>query len=345
MNSNIGKFIVVLVAIFLAVSLLILSNYHPVGVLPPQQQAAATGSFDYIVVILMEGQPGVTGGPYMIHLGNQYSSVTHYSGVSHPSLPNYLALLGGSTFGCDGYDGLPNSNACTALAWNSQNLVDRIEAAGLRWKAYMESMPSNCYGNSTGRGGYYARHDPFVYFSDIVTNPARCARVVPVSLGASLLISDLGSASTASNFMWLTPNGCDDMHDCPLSTGDNYLSQLVPKILNSTIFKTQKAALFITCDNGNGQYPTDYVYASWSGPVVKTNYKSSTSYSHYSLAKTLETAWGLSSLTSNDSGASAMTEFFTTSTTQGLTTDVILALEAFVPIYSPRNLWTIKFGA
>src|SRR5207253_2539955 len=117
--------------------------------------------------------------------------------------------------------------------------------------------------------------------------------------------------ATASNFMWLTPNLCNDMHDCSVAIGDNYLSQVVPKILRSNIFQTQKAALMITFDEGTATSPSDLVYTVWAGPVVKRGYQSSVAYSHYSVARTIESAWNLTTLTTNDASATAMTEFFT----------------------------------
>src|SRR5205807_5211649 len=116
--------------------------------------------------------------------------------------------------------------------------------------------------------------------------------------------------STASNYMWLTPNLCDNMHNCSISKGDGYLSKLVPLILSSYIFRTQKAALFITFDEGSGRYPTDYVYSIWAGPLAMTHYKSSTQYSHYSLPSTIEATWGLPPLTKKDAWSPSMTEFF-----------------------------------
>jgi len=112
--------------------------------------------------------------------------------------------------------------------------------------------------------------------------------------------------------MWLSPNLCDDMHDCSIATGDTYLSQVVPKILRSNIFQTQKAALLITFDEGTTNSGPDYVYTVWAGPVVKRSYQSSVAYNHYSVPRTIESAWGLPSMTSNDASVSAMTEFFTT---------------------------------
>jgi len=112
--------------------------------------------------------------------------------------------------------------------------------------------------------------------------------------------------------MWLTPNLCNDMHDCSVSTGDTYLSQLVPMILGSNLFAHQKAALFIVFDEGNGdhQYPNDQVYALWAGSVAKTSFSSSNQYNHYSFLKTIETNWHLPALTSNDQNATPMLEFF-----------------------------------
>ena len=132
------------------------------------QALAASGlNFDYVVIILMENHNicdiythcGGTG-TYMTALADAYSIALQddYCNVN-PSLPNYLCLSGATDFGCSGYDGGPNSNACTNSAWNSPSIVDRILGAGLTWKAYMEDMPSNCYGSDSGN--YAVRHNPF----------------------------------------------------------------------------------------------------------------------------------------------------------------------------------------
>jgi len=84
----------------------------------------------------------------------------------------------------------------------------------------------------------------------------------------------------------------------------------VPLILNSPVFRTQKAALFVTFDEGYGLYPTDNVYTVWAGPVVKTHHQSSFQYSHYSLLKTIEATWDLQPMTAKDEGSPDMREFF-----------------------------------
>ena len=280
----------------------------------PRAPASTGTNFDYLVIILMENHNLCAiltscGGSatYMSNLADAWglAQEDHYCNVN-PSLPNYLCLTGGSDFGCSGYDGGPNSNGCTGAAWAAPNIVDRLVDAGLTWKAYMEDMPSNCYGSDSG--DYAVRHNPFVYYSDIALNTSRCNRVVPAGSSDSALINDLASTSTASNYMWLTPNKCNDIHSCPVETGDAYLADLVQRILSSPVFTDQRAALYITFDEGYGPP----VYTAWAGRVVKPQFTSSVAYNHFSLLATVESNWKLQPLTSNDLGATAMTEFFQT---------------------------------
>jgi hypothetical protein len=279
---------------------------------PLRPSAAAGLYFDHLVVILMENKDlcdvlTYCGGfsPYLTRLADA-SGLADEERYCHmnPSLPNYLCLTGGSDFGCEGYSGNPNSNACTGAAWNAPNIVDRLEAGGLTWKAYMEDMPSDCY--ALDSGDYAVRHNPFVYYKDIATNATRCARVVPSGNAGSVLLNDLNSPAAASNYMWFTPNNCNSMHSCREEIGDTYMSVLVPKILNSTMFQTTRAALLVTFDEAYG-FPA---YTVWAGPVAKPAYVSSYPYDHYSVLATIESNWNLTPLTSNDGGASHMGEFF-----------------------------------
>src|SRR5213080_216879 len=180
----------------LAMSVAALSaSAHPARLVPaeafPRNPAASGTNFDYLVIILMENHNLCAiltscGGSatYMSNLADAWGLAQddHYCNVN-PSLPNYLCLTGGSDFGCSGYDGDPQSNACTNAAWAAPNIVDRIVTAGLTWKAYMEDMPSNCYGSDSGN--YVVRHNPFVYYSDIASNATRCNQVVPAGAGDS----------------------------------------------------------------------------------------------------------------------------------------------------------------
>ena len=278
---------------------------------------------------------------YITQLADSYGLAENYSGVAHNSLPDYLTLTSAGNYSYSPYytdcnpPGSGGNMTCPGIT--SPNLVDQIEASGRTWKAYMEDYTGGgCsrHGANTltsdGLRTYANDHDPFLYYTDINENTTRCANIVDANPGTTgylalptVLLSDLNQ-TTAPDFMWLTPNQCDNMHSpCnPLNNtvlqANNYLGQLVPKILNSQVFREENSTLFITWDEGStcgspGQtYPTciDRVSSIWAGPTVKTGHKSNTGYSHYSFAKTLETEWNLQPLTSFDVAALPMTEFF-----------------------------------
>ncbi|HYY92817.1 MAG TPA: alkaline phosphatase family protein [Candidatus Dormibacteraeota bacterium] len=312
---------------FAVLLVLALAFSNPVVVTHAGGHDDASRVFNYVVVIVMENHGlgeviGSSSAPFMNHLATSSGFAMNYTAIDHPSLPNYLGLISGQAFSSWSVNDCSPSPGCSAGA--APNLVDSMERRGLTWKAYMEGYPSSC-GSQCSPGGcflgddsvskYGARHDPFVYFDDIVNSTTRCSRIVPANSTSQVddaLLSDLSSPSTASNFMWLTPNLCNDTHDCSLATGDNYLSELVPRILSSKVFENQKAALFITFDEGIQSYPKDLVYSVWTGSVAKENFQSNNAYSHYSFLSTIESVWHLRPLTSNDASAMPMTEFFVT---------------------------------
>src|SRR6266704_920178 len=278
--------------------------------LRPSNAASSGKYFDYVVTILMENNdlPSVLSqGNFQASLANQYTLSTGYSAVAHPSEPNYSALISGHI--------TPNSDDGSCCGQDSgPNLVDRLESGGLTWKAFAEDMSS---GDCSG-GGIDADHFPFIYFSDVTTNPARCANLLGASAGSdSQLDAALNAGSGWPNYVWLTPNTSNDAHDTSIAFGDSYLSRVVPQILGSNLFRTQRAALFIVYDEGNdvscSSGGSDCVYASWSGPVAKKGFSSSNHYTHYSYLHTIEDNWGLSTLTSNDASSPVMSEFFASS--------------------------------
>jgi hypothetical protein len=111
--------------------------------------------------------------------------------------------------------------------------------------------------------------------------------------------------------MWLTPNTCHSMYVCAVGTADDYLSHLVLPILGSNVFKTRRAALFLTFDQDGGGTGHPNVLTVWAGPAAAANYTSSRFYNHSSLLATIEANWDLAPLTSSDRNARNMGEFFT----------------------------------
>ena len=220
--------------------------------------------------------------PYVNGLVRRYGLATAYFAVSHPSLPNYLALVGGSTFGI--------SSDCADCHVAATNLVDQLERAGISWKAYMEGVPGRCF-TGASFGTYAKKHDPFMYFDDIATDPARCANVVPLTQ----LSVDL-AAGALPQFVWITPDLCHDMHDCSVTTGDRFLSGLVPPLIRAI---GPTGAMFLTWDEGSsgagccGVQAGGHVAAIVAGGGVAPGFRLATPFSHYSLLRTIEALWGL----------------------------------------------------
>jgi acid phosphatase len=255
----------------------------------------------HVFVVLMENRSynevwNKSTTPYITSLGNAFARATNYFAITHPSLPNYLDLYGGSNYTIT-TDCSPSSSCHV----NATNLADNLNAKGLTWKGYMESMPAAC--RITTSGNYAPKHDPFIYFDDIRNNTARCdAGVVPYTA----LAADLKSAATTPNYAFITPNQCNDMHSCSISTGDTWLKNNLPAILNSPACKVDKCLLILTWDEDDSSQGNK-VLTIFAGSGARTGgVVSSVAYTHFSLLKTVETIFSLPTQTSKDAAASPM---------------------------------------
>jgi hypothetical protein len=136
---------------------------------PTELPKALVPDFHHIVIVVFEnkeygtviGNPQM---PYFNELAKTYTLLTQHYAVAHPSLPNYLALIGGDTFGVT-FD-------CTKCIFDATTLPDLIEASGRTWKSYQEDMPSPCYAGAEA-GNYAMKHNPFMYFDPIRLDAAR----------------------------------------------------------------------------------------------------------------------------------------------------------------------------
>ena len=205
-------------------------------------------------------------GGYTAQLAAQYSAATEYHDASHPSLPNYLAMTSGSTWGItdDGFHPLP-----------AGGIGAQLDAAGITWRAYMEGMGGDCMVN----GNRYAlKHNPFPYYGN--TCPPQ---VVPFTQ------FDTDMAGDVPRFVWITPDLCNDGHDCSTAVADQWLSQTVPKILATSAWQ-QNGVLFITWDEGEDS--ANHVLTLVIHPNTITH-TSPNPYDHYSLLATIEDRLGL----------------------------------------------------
>ena len=238
--------------------------------------------FEHVLVVVLENQAqaqviGSRHAPRLNALAKRYAVLSRYSGVAHPSLPNYLALISGSTHGI--------RNDCTTCVVSGRNLADTLEHANLDWKAYAEGLPR--VGFTGAYAGLYAKkHMPFLHFRDVLGNPARRRLVVPLGQFSRDLAGGLLPA-----FSLIVPNLCHDMHSCPVATGDAWLGRFLSPLLRSS--KLVRSVVFVVTDETSGARPNGVVPALALGPLVVPGSKYSAPTSHYGLLRTIEDAWGL----------------------------------------------------
>jgi acid phosphatase len=246
-------------------------------------QAVRLPSFSHVVLVVFENREatsvaGNPAAPTFNRLGRRYATLTDYDAVAHPSLPNYLALVSGSTQGI--------TSDCTGCVVRARNLADTLAAAGRTWKVYAEDLPYRGFAGSSA-GGYRKKHVPFLYFRDVLDSLARRNRVVPFTQ----LAADV-AARRLPDFSLVVPNLCHDVHDCPIATGDAWLRAHVVPLLRSPALRG--GVVFVVFDEGtSGAGGGGRVEALALGPVVRPHSTFSRPTSHYGLLRTIEDAWGL----------------------------------------------------
>ena len=268
---------------------------------PPSGPARA-GTIDHVVIIVMENKAasrilGADDAPYLNSLAKDFALAANYHAVARPSLPNYIALTSGTTAGITSNCN-PRAGSCQA---NVRTIADEVTASGRDWRMYAEGMPEPCLAEDAGR--YVVRHNPFMYYPSVTDNRELCAdRVVPLGW----LDDDLKTGSSLPDYVFITPDMCSDTHDCPVRTGDDWLSRQVPRILRSPAFTTKNSLLVVTYDEGSKS--NNHIVTVFAGPAARKGYTSDTRYTHYSLLRTIGDAWGLDPLTDNDRNADGMAE-------------------------------------
>lgn len=301
--------------------------------------AAPASRFDHLYVIVLENHgfdDGIANGPlpFVKKLAEEQGVATFYFGIAHPSLPNYLAMIGGDDFGVR--DDQPScyathiapSTPCHKIEGDS--LVDQLEKAGLTFALYAESLPKtgdlvHVAPNEPGGAIYAQKHNPFAYFTQIATNPARLARLK----NFDALAADL-AAGTAPNFALIVPNQCHDGHGlaiCHDRDGltrdyDAFVREAVTMIRTSSSW-TDRSAIVITFDeSANSLYPEDAPsdiarHAAGIDNHVATlvvtrcgqPHQDATRFNHFSLLATIEDGFGLPRLR-KAGDAAAMTGLF-----------------------------------
>jgi hypothetical protein len=262
----------------LLAALLLATGCQPASQVPPGPKASGTGASataspsptpaaKHVFVIVLENTSYQLAlrQPYIASVAKQYAVATSYSSVASPSLPNYLAMTSGSTWGIrdDSYHRLPAGGVGTQLT-----------DAGISWKAYMEGFTGDCFNSPYP---YALKHNPFAYYGG-----ACPANVVPMTDLATDLNGDTPQLS------WITPGLCSDGHDCGVGAADRWLAQVVPQITSSSAWQ-QNGVLFITWDEssaGDNRVALLVVSPSLRGEIA-------TPLDHFSLSATISDQLGV----------------------------------------------------
>ena len=241
----------------------------------------------HVFIVMMENagfkevlSPSNANTAYIQHLAATYGLATHYYGVTHTSLPNYLAATSGSTWGSNSDD------VTQKTLLDHEDIVDQLQAAHVSWKAYMEGLPHPGFlgdsadytatPHSSDNALYLLKHDPFLMYPDVYNHPALADKVVPLTE----LTSDLAH-NTVPEFSWITPDICNDMHGmvgpaCPYPSsgtgpsaqnykdGNAFLAHWVPAIMRSKSW-TSNSVIFIVWDEGGYSNVSPYGPESIAG--------------------------------------------------------------------------------
>jgi phosphatidylinositol-3-phosphatase len=217
----------------------------------------------HTVVIVFENHErsdilGSGAAPTFQHLASTYAQASADYAVAHPSLPNYLALVSGSTHGV--------TSDCTDCPQSGETIGSQLSAKHLPWAAYSEGYPSS--------SRFAKKHVPFLYF------PGAASRVLPLQRFRPRKLP---------SFSLVVPDLCNDMHDCSIATGDHWLHNFIAPLLT-----VKDTAIFVVFDEGTSNAGGGgHVALIVAGTAVRRHSVFKAATSHYGLLHTIESALGL----------------------------------------------------
>jgi hypothetical protein len=221
--------------------------------------------------------------PYLWSLALRYGRASAWSDVGHPSLPNYLAIFGGSAFN-EPQDCLPGPGC----SYPGPSVFGQAIAKGETARSYEESMPTRC--DRSNSGNYDANHNPWAYFP----GEARLCQANDVPSGTVTggpLASDV-RRGTLPNVGLITPNLIDDAHNGTLADADRFLRTWMPVLMSGLDWRSGKLAIVVAFDEGETteQVPAVVIAPGPAGVVVRRP------LNHYSLTGLIDQVIGAAPL-------------------------------------------------
>lgn len=208
----------------------------------------------------------------------------------HPSQPNYIAMIAGSTFG---YKTDKNINI------DDRHIGDLLEEAGKKWKVYAEDYPGKCFlGAKSGK--FVRKHVPFLSFRNIQESPERCANIVE----GHDLATDLAQNSLPDYALYI-PNMDNDGHDTGVAFADNWVANTFLQNYPEESFPENTLVVF-TFDESSWS-GGNRIYTVFTGPMVEQGKVYNERIDHFDLLKTTEALLGLTDLGKEDRNAKVIT--------------------------------------
>ena len=230
--------------------------------------------------------------PYTAALRKEFAYATKYQAVTHPSLPNYLAMTGGSTFGVTD-DGPPSSHTT-----DQPSVFGQALSVGKTAKVYAEGMPGTCATENSGQ--YVVKHNPWAYY---LSERSSCLQFdVPVTE-----LNDDAAQGRLPNAGMVIPDLCNDAHNCDLSVADHWLRTEIEMVMAGPDWRAGHLAIVVTADEDDHQQNnlvlTTVAHPSMHAAVVTTP------LTHYSLARLYSEVIGAEPLGEATAAASMATAF------------------------------------
>lgn len=214
--------------------------------------------------------------PYINALAKKWANMTNSHAVTHPSEPNYLALFSGSTQGVTG-DQCP-------VEFTVASLGSELIKAGVSFTGFAESMPRDgfegCQAHPDHLPSGYLYERKHVPWTDFTKVPRKDSVVYRKPLD-----------QPPSQFVWITPNMCNDMHDCSIATGDTWASKNLPALISWDT--ANDGVLILTFDENDGS-GGNQITTILAGNVNPGSYDQN--INHYNVLRTVENIFGVKPL-------------------------------------------------
>lgn len=251
--------------------------------------AQAKSSFNKVMIVVLENTnyAKAISQPFLAELAKKGASLDNMTALTHPSQGNYISMIAGDTFG------ITNDKN---IDLDQKHIGDLLEAKGMTWKVYAEDYPGNCFLGATS-GKYVRKHVPFLSFKNVSTNPARCKNIV----NSAQMDLDIKN-NNLPNYSFYIPNLSNDGHDTGVSFADSFVGKKFGPLFQTANFMDQMLFV-VTFDESGAKNNNNQIYTVLIGDSVIPGAQSTNAYTHYSILKTIEAAWGLGSLETQDKTA------------------------------------------